>query len=602
MRNRLPRLVAASLFLSPLAWSQGYIAAEGGGSVGSGVWAPKVFDWMLTKAGGAGDVVILGVSGADNTAAAAFLAAGANSVQNLAVTAALANTQQVYDAIRAADVIWIRGGNQANYVQWWNDTLTEQAIREVYDAGGAVGGTSAGCAILGELIYDSISGSLSPKEALQNPFSPKLTLTDDFLRLGDGMLFDTHFTERGRQARLAVMLARARADLGLDVLGVGVDDRTAFCVSPDGTAEVIGEGSVTILHRTPETTQVVLPGQPPIVTHLLHTSMTEGYVYDTVSRTVLARPANATLAPTIGPDPSFSGTLLRGSIGLDAAQGQWQVLDGGDDAALFFGGLQVVPGNGALSGSVVSTEVWDSTAWDENRVGGPLLALAQNPGALALLLDGGTQVFARPEGRISVLAAQGIESSTVLVDSSQVDSVAFSVYLSSAGADGPRQSVALEDARMHLIRSGQVYDATAHDVLEVDVVGVGTPGCAGASNLSAAGPAAVGDLGFGMTLDNGPSSGFGALAVGNLPDQFGSDSLGLGVILHVDPASPILLLSTLIADAGGTAVAPLPIPAIPALAGTTFWAQGIWIWAGGPCSPSLSGFSTSNALGLTVQP
>ena len=155
------------------------------------------------------------------------------------MTQSNADTQAGYDAIRAADVVWIRGGNQANYVQWWNDTLTEQAIRDVYDAGGAIGGTSAGCAILGELIYDSIAGSLSPKEALRDAYHPKLTLTDDFLRLGDGLLFDTHFTERGRQARLAVMIARAAADLGVDVLGVGVDDRTAFCVSPDGTAEVI---------------------------------------------------------------------------------------------------------------------------------------------------------------------------------------------------------------------------------------------------------------------------------------------------------------------------------------------------------------------------
>ncbi|MEO0651295.1 MAG: cyanophycinase, partial [Planctomycetota bacterium] len=403
MPFRLSSVLLASFVttaLTPSAAAQGYIAAEGGGSVNA-AWSQNVFGWMLAKAGGSGQVVILGVSGADNAAASQFLAAGASSATNLAVTQANADLQATYDAIRSADVVWMRGGNQANYVQWWNDTLTEQAIRDVYDAGGAIGGTSAGCAVLGELIYDSIAGSLSPKEALRDPFSPKLTFTDDFLELGRGILFDTHFTERGRVARLAVMLARAEADLGIDALGIGVDDRTAFCLSPDGTAEVIGEGSVTVLHRSSETVQVLQPGVAPIVTDLVHTSMTEGYRYDTNTRQVTARPANAAVpAPPTG-TPSFEATLLQGSTAASAAAGEWQVVDGGDDAALFFGALQVLPGNGQLDGTVVSTRCWDSTAFDENRVGGPLYALALAPHALAVLLDGGTRVFARDDDRLS---------------------------------------------------------------------------------------------------------------------------------------------------------------------------------------------------------
>ena len=64
-------VLVLSLLAAPAA-GQGYIAAEGGGSVNA-AWAPNVFGWMLNNAGGAGDVVILGVGGADNAAANQFL-------------------------------------------------------------------------------------------------------------------------------------------------------------------------------------------------------------------------------------------------------------------------------------------------------------------------------------------------------------------------------------------------------------------------------------------------------------------------------------------------------------------------------------------------
>ena len=125
-----------------------------------------------------------------------------------------------------------------------------------------------------------------------------------------------------------------------------------------------------MLHRSAATQSVLQAGRPPIVTELVHTSMTEGYVYDTNTRTVLARAANATVPPASTLAPSWSDTLLRGSSASDAAQGEWRVVDGGDDAALFYGALAVLPGNGAVDGAVVSTRVWDSTAWDETGSAG----------------------------------------------------------------------------------------------------------------------------------------------------------------------------------------------------------------------------------------
>ena len=64
-----------ALLLSPAALGQGYLCAEGGGSPTSTGWGAAVFGWMVTNAPG-GDVVVIGSSGTDPSAEAAFLGVG----------------------------------------------------------------------------------------------------------------------------------------------------------------------------------------------------------------------------------------------------------------------------------------------------------------------------------------------------------------------------------------------------------------------------------------------------------------------------------------------------------------------------------------------
>ena len=589
------------LLLAPLAAGQGYVAAEGGGSVTSGSWALSTFTWMLQNAGGNGRVAILGVAGVDAGAEGRFLQAGASQVIQLAITQTNADLQTTYDAIAACDVVWMRGGNQANYVQWWNNTKTEDAIRAVFDKGGAVGGTSAGCAVLGELIYDSITGSVSPKAALRDPYSTAISFTSDFLQLTPGVLFDTHFTERGRIARLAVMLGRLWQDQGRDVLGVGCDDRTAFCVSPDGRGRVIGEGAVTLLHRTPGTRQALLKNLPAVITDLQHVQLTEGYVYDLAARSVVSRPANAILTGPPDAQPVFTPVQLSGSSALDAAAGEFNVVDNGNDLALFNGALQVQPGAGFLQDAVVSTRCWDSTTWDENRVGGPQYALALHPHRLAVLLDGGVNLLVRADELLTALPATGTESPVMVLDSYGVTSVAFSTYQSSAGSAGPRQSVALEGCRLHLLRSGMSYDAAQHVVPNLSAYGAGFPGCFGPHTLVGLGQPSLGNGAFALRTAGGAPGGLAVIGLANLWDPAGSDGLGLGLPLHLSLLSPFLSLFAVAADGTGVADLPLPIPSNPNLAGQTYYTQALWLWLpGSPCQPTPSGFSSSPGLALSL--
>jgi cyanophycinase len=224
-----------------------------------------------------------------DTRIAMFKALGVERVESLDLHADNADLQATYDTIAAARIVYIRGGAQSRYVEFWKGTKTEAAIRRVFEAGGAVGGTSAGCAILGSVSYDALKGSLSTAEVLADGRHEELTLTKGFLGCTPGVLFDTHFTQRGRIGRLAVMLATVRVDdpaLG-DVVGLGVDEKTALCVDRAGFGTVIGEGTVSLVELSATSVVELEKGKPPLVTDVVVSRAPAGCRIDVAKRAVM---------------------------------------------------------------------------------------------------------------------------------------------------------------------------------------------------------------------------------------------------------------------------------------------------------------------------
>jgi cyanophycinase len=253
-----------ALLLCGHASAQGYICAHGGDFDVSKQETTPIISWLV-ESSGKGPVVIIGAVPLDkDDRAAAFTNAGSVSVQSLVITKDNAEDPAVYSAIASAKLVFIRGGDQSRYTNWWGGTGTVRAIRAVFDKGGVVCGTSAGCAVLGEVTYDARNGSLSPSDALGDSRHQDLTLVKDCLGLVPGVLFDTHFTERGRIARLPVMMEFARAQYNITPIGIGVDHMTALCIDPSGHAKVLGLGGVTILTWPVGVTyDAAQPGQPP---------------------------------------------------------------------------------------------------------------------------------------------------------------------------------------------------------------------------------------------------------------------------------------------------------------------------------------------------
>ena len=157
---------------------------------------------------------------------------------------------QVVRIIEQAEAVFFAGGDQSNYVRYWQDTPVQDALNRHIAAGKPIGGSSAGLAILGEFSFASIIDTIHSPEALADPYGNKVTITRDFLRIPllGGTITDTHFAKRDRMGRLVVFLARILQDgWATRVRAIAVEENAALLLEPDGSAKVVGAGPAYFL-------------------------------------------------------------------------------------------------------------------------------------------------------------------------------------------------------------------------------------------------------------------------------------------------------------------------------------------------------------------
>jgi cyanophycinase len=153
----------------------------------------------------------------------------------------------VIDLISHADGIFIAGGDQARYIRYWKNTPVSALLDAHVRAGRPLAGTSAGLAMLGEVVYGALDdGSLTSSEAIAAPTGPATTLTSDFLHLDllQHVITDTHFKERDRFGRLLAFISKYQHTDTLvhtPLHGLGVDEAAAVGVDAQGVARVFTE-------------------------------------------------------------------------------------------------------------------------------------------------------------------------------------------------------------------------------------------------------------------------------------------------------------------------------------------------------------------------
>jgi cyanophycinase len=243
--------------------------------VGGGYDVGEAFRWMIARAGIAqgtgGRFVIIRATGTDaynpyiysrlgqvdSTSPKGYEMVGGadlglSSVETLVIpNRAAAEDPFVLKVIGRANAIFIAGGDQADYYNYWQGTSLNTAIQKAVTAGIPVGGTSAGTAMLGQYAFAALNGALETPAALSNPFDRALTIdplntsskkfvqTGSFLNIASlgKTVTDMHLNTRDRLGRLFAFVARigkgcsGGVENTGDVVGMGIDEETALLIS-----------------------------------------------------------------------------------------------------------------------------------------------------------------------------------------------------------------------------------------------------------------------------------------------------------------------------------------------------------------------------------
>ena len=241
--------------------SFGVALIGGGGNVNS------AFKWMISKSG-SGDAVVITASGTVAYNEEIYALGGLNSVQTVNITSRdIADNDSVYNIIKNAEMLFIGGGDQSRYMNFWRGTKTQEAINYLLrEKKIPIGGTSAGCAILSGIYYSGEDGSVVSDKILKDPFIHGVTLyNNDLLHVPflQNVITDQHYLTRHRQGRHVSFLARIIKDWGIFANGIAPNERTAVCIDESGNAKVFGESKAyfikTDMSKKPEMVKANTP-------------------------------------------------------------------------------------------------------------------------------------------------------------------------------------------------------------------------------------------------------------------------------------------------------------------------------------------------------
>lgn len=220
--------------------------------IGGGSRPDHLVNRMIDEAGlrDGGYVVILPMSSSvpDSAiiwASEQFLKNGINKVTGFNFLPDQSPSPQWIDSLKNASLIYISGGDQNRFMAIAGENEIENAIKTAWKNGAMIAGTSAGAAVMSELM---ITG-----DELRYPdyTSTFRTIESENIKLGRGLglvttaIIDQHFVWRSRHNRLLTAIIEHP-----EIMGIGIDESTAILVR-GATAEVAGDSQVMVF-RNPE--------------------------------------------------------------------------------------------------------------------------------------------------------------------------------------------------------------------------------------------------------------------------------------------------------------------------------------------------------------
>jgi cyanophycinase-like exopeptidase len=228
--------------------------------MGGGTDVDAAFQWMCGCSGN-GDFLVIRATGTDAyNPYIQQLCPNENSVATLIIpNRTAANDPFVISTIQNAEALWIAGGDQSNYINFWKGTPVEDNLNALIARNVPIGGTSAGMNVLTEFVYTALaSQGVTSSQALADPFTRYITLDRDFVNIANlaGIIGDPHFVTRDRMGRdLAFMCRIYLNGWSFAPRDISIDEKTALLILPGGSATVVGTSTVYFMQA---------PGAPQV--------------------------------------------------------------------------------------------------------------------------------------------------------------------------------------------------------------------------------------------------------------------------------------------------------------------------------------------------
>jgi cyanophycinase len=141
-----------------------------------------------------------------------------------------------------ASAIWFAGGDQALLTAALLDTPIHARMLELYAAGCLIGGTSAGAAVMSEVMITGDEKRTKKEDELWQTVEADNVVRVRGFGFVKNAIIDQHFLVRRRQNRLISLVLENPS-----LLGAGIDESTAILVRPDGKWEILGESQVYVV-------------------------------------------------------------------------------------------------------------------------------------------------------------------------------------------------------------------------------------------------------------------------------------------------------------------------------------------------------------------
>ena len=171
-----------------------------------------------------------------------FKSLGCSDVQYIMFNREDADNDSLVDKLSGATGIFFSGGDQSFLTRDMLGTKLLDKVYEIYNNGGVISGTSAGAAVMSELM---ITGNELINKDSSDIF---ISIQKNNVEVKEGFGFiktafiDQHFIKRKRLNRsISVVLENP------DLPGICIDESTCIIVYPDDTFEVLGENQVIVL-------------------------------------------------------------------------------------------------------------------------------------------------------------------------------------------------------------------------------------------------------------------------------------------------------------------------------------------------------------------